>query len=217
MARVTVEDCLEKVQNRFALTVLASRRARQLSESRGTPLVKCSNKPGVTALREISDGGVRFAEDVDSTMSDFIEEQRRDLQSLSYNEVDFGPGSFGGDPELDGADYDDDIEELVPDLTRVKPENRNDTDDDDSSTKNSMDAVERRAEAEDSETENEGTEEEESGSDDSDEEGVDGFDAAAAMDLGDLDDEDGDDSEDPAVDFAGEKPADPAATEAGNA
>lgn len=217
MARVTVEDCLEKVHNRFALTVLASRRARQLSESRGTPLVKCSNKAGVTALREIGDGGVRFAEDVESTMRDFIEEQRRDLQSVSFNEVDFGPGSFGGDPELDGADYDDDIEELVPDLTRVKPENRNDTDDDDSSTKNSMDAVERRAEAEDSENADEDSESaDESSSDDSDEEGVDGFDDAATIELGDLDDDD-DDSASPAVDFAGKKADDPAATEAGNA
>lgn len=214
MARVTVEDCLEKVQNRFALTVLASRRARQLSESRGTPLVKCSNKAGVTALREIGDGGVRFAEDVDATMRDFIEEQRRDLQAASLNEVDFGPGSFGADPDLDGADYDDDIEELVPDLTRVKPENRNDTDDDDSSTKNSMDAVERRVEAEDSDAPDEDDASDDDASDDDDSDGVDGFDAAAAMDLGDLDDDD--DSNEPAVDFAGEKSAGSAATEAGN-
>lgn len=216
MARVTVEDCLEKVQNRFALTVLASRRARQLSESRGTPLVKCSNKAGVTALREIGEGGVRFAEDIDATMRDFIEEQRRDLQSVQYNEVDFGPGSFGGDPDLDGADYDDDIEELVPDLTRVKPENRNDTDDDDSSTKNSMDAVERRVDAGDGEEASEDSAGEDGDSDDGEDGNVEGFDAAAGIDLGDLDDDD-DDSDSPAVDFAGENSADPAASEAGNA
>ena len=56
MARVTVEDCLDKVPNRFALTVLSSRRARALSEGKGTAQVKSSNKVGVVALREIAKG-----------------------------------------------------------------------------------------------------------------------------------------------------------------
>ncbi len=56
MARVTVEDCLEHVENRFKLVLLASKRARQLSM--GTePLVEWENdKPTVVALREIEDG-----------------------------------------------------------------------------------------------------------------------------------------------------------------
>ena len=75
MARVTVEDCLEQVPNRFALVILAAERARQLS--RGAPaLVECKNKPSVTALREIAVGGVRFREDVKETVSEFIEERR---------------------------------------------------------------------------------------------------------------------------------------------
>ncbi len=49
MARVTVEDCLEKVGNRFALVILAAERARMLSK-RSQPLVVCDNKPAVTAL-----------------------------------------------------------------------------------------------------------------------------------------------------------------------
>lgn len=80
MARVTVEDCLAQIPNRFALTVLASRRARALGESRGHALVECSNREGVTALREVSAGRVRFREDVESLMTDFIEEQRRQLR-----------------------------------------------------------------------------------------------------------------------------------------
>ncbi len=76
MARVTVEDCLEKVPNRFALVVLAARRARQIHRT-GEPLVECNNKPVVTALREIAAGMVNFNEDVQSTVLDFVEEQRQ--------------------------------------------------------------------------------------------------------------------------------------------
>ena len=63
MARVTVEDCLEKVGNRFALVILAAERARQLSKG-ARPLVECDNKPAVTALREIAGGKIKFNEDV---------------------------------------------------------------------------------------------------------------------------------------------------------
>ncbi len=61
MARVTVEDCLEHMDNRFALVILASRRTRQLMKG-ATPLVKSHNKPPVVALREIAAGKVRFAQ-----------------------------------------------------------------------------------------------------------------------------------------------------------
>lgn len=75
MARVTVEDCLERVPNRFALVILASERARQLSRG-AHALVECDNKPAVTALREIAQGSVRFREDVTAVVKDFIEERR---------------------------------------------------------------------------------------------------------------------------------------------
>ena len=54
MARVTVEDCLEQEDNRFALVVLAARRTRQLMKG-SEPLVKSNNKFSVVALREISE------------------------------------------------------------------------------------------------------------------------------------------------------------------
>lgn len=54
MARITVEDCLEHVDNRFDLILLASRRARQISQG-ADPLVPIENdKPTVIALREIA-------------------------------------------------------------------------------------------------------------------------------------------------------------------
>lgn len=57
MARVTVEDCLDFVDNRFELVLLASRRARQLEFSRESALVPIDNdKPTVLALREIAAG-----------------------------------------------------------------------------------------------------------------------------------------------------------------
>lgn len=75
MARVTVEDCLEKVPNRFALVILGAERARQLA-GRAIPLVKCDNKPGVTALREIADGRVFFNESVEGTVRQYLAEMR---------------------------------------------------------------------------------------------------------------------------------------------
>ena len=75
MARVTVEDCLEKVPNRFALVILGAERARHLA-NRATPLVKCDNKPGVTALREIAEGKVRFNENVEGTVRSYLAEMR---------------------------------------------------------------------------------------------------------------------------------------------
>jgi len=55
MARITVEDCLEHVENRFDLVLLASRRARQISQG-AEPLVPAENdKPTVIALREIAE------------------------------------------------------------------------------------------------------------------------------------------------------------------
>ena len=75
MARVTVEDCLEKVGNRFALVILAAGRARQLSKG-ARSLVRCDNKPAVTALREIADGRVRFTEDVQDIVEQHLQETR---------------------------------------------------------------------------------------------------------------------------------------------
>ena len=55
MARITVEDCLEQIENRFDLVLLAARRARQISQG-ADPLVPAENdKPTVIALREIAD------------------------------------------------------------------------------------------------------------------------------------------------------------------
>ncbi len=59
MARVTVEDCLEREENRFALVILAAIRTRQLMKG-SHALVHSKNKAAVTALREIAAGKVYF-------------------------------------------------------------------------------------------------------------------------------------------------------------
>lgn len=57
MARITVEDCLDKVDNRFELVMVSSKRARQIQIEGKDPLVDVDNdKPTVIALREIADG-----------------------------------------------------------------------------------------------------------------------------------------------------------------
>ena len=57
MARITVEDCLDNVDNRFELVMVSSKRARQIQAGGKDPLVEADNdKPTVIALREIADG-----------------------------------------------------------------------------------------------------------------------------------------------------------------
>jgi DNA-directed RNA polymerase subunit omega len=61
MARISVQDCLDKIPNRFAVVMLAARRMRQLQKG-SDPLIECKNKEAVTALREIAAGVVGIKE-----------------------------------------------------------------------------------------------------------------------------------------------------------
>ena len=62
MARITIEDCLEKVGNIYEVVNIAKKRTRQLRKG-SKPLVKSRNKINVTALREIAKGLVRRKDD----------------------------------------------------------------------------------------------------------------------------------------------------------
>ncbi len=59
MARVTIEDCLEKVENRFALSITAMKRSKQLVQGAQPLSTEKDNKDVVTALREIAEEKVR--------------------------------------------------------------------------------------------------------------------------------------------------------------
>ena len=68
MARITVEDCIDKVQNRFALVLIAAKRTKQLmagSKFLGKPV---DNKHVVKSLREIASGKVRPDVDVEQVL-----------------------------------------------------------------------------------------------------------------------------------------------------
>jgi len=66
MARITVEDCLKQIDNRFGLIHLAAKRVRQLRKG-AEPLVTCKNKDIVTALREIAAAKVIAKEPADES------------------------------------------------------------------------------------------------------------------------------------------------------
>jgi DNA-directed RNA polymerase subunit omega len=72
MARITVEDCLEVVDNRFELVLMATKRARQLAKGATAALSDENDKPTVLALREIAE------RKVDQAMIDEIDRQERE-------------------------------------------------------------------------------------------------------------------------------------------
>jgi DNA-directed RNA polymerase subunit omega len=76
MARVTVEDCLEREENRFALVVLAAQRTRLLMKG-AVPLVASKNKAAVTALREIAAGKVHYDRASNDAVLEYIEEMHK--------------------------------------------------------------------------------------------------------------------------------------------
>ena len=98
MARVTVEDCLEKIDNRFDLVMVASRRARQLQTGGKDPLVPNQNdKPTAMALREIAAGligrsildEVEVRKSSDEELSELVQADalRKSRQDLSITEA----------------------------------------------------------------------------------------------------------------------------------
>lgn len=73
MARVTIEDCLDSIDNRFALVMLASKRARQI-ENGAQLLIEggaAKNKMNVKALREIAAGKIAYDRDVATLLDDW--------------------------------------------------------------------------------------------------------------------------------------------------
>ncbi|MGA0838300.1 MAG: DNA-directed RNA polymerase subunit omega [Pseudomonadales bacterium] len=78
MARITVEDCLDHVENRFQLVMLATRRARQMRRYGVTPLVpEEDDKPTVIALREIAAGLI--SDEMLDAQDASVEDQRLEI------------------------------------------------------------------------------------------------------------------------------------------
>jgi DNA-directed RNA polymerase subunit omega len=87
MARITVEDCLDNVDNRFELVMVSSKRARQLQIEGKDPLVTVDNdKPTVIALREIAEGLI----DADILVAKprmELEEAEQELESVATTDT----------------------------------------------------------------------------------------------------------------------------------
>ena len=83
MARITVEDCLDKVDNRFELVMVASKRARALSTGGKEPLVsEDSDKPTVIALRELADELIT-ADEIMNPKEEAADELALDMEAVS--------------------------------------------------------------------------------------------------------------------------------------
>ena len=80
MARVTVEDCIEKVENRFELIIAASQRAREISNGVQIEVDKDNDKNTVISLREIGDGAI--------TYDDLKERYLKSIQKVVINNDD---------------------------------------------------------------------------------------------------------------------------------
>ncbi len=90
MARVTVEDCLEKVEGRFDLAILAARRAKMIKQG-AKPIVETGNKSIVTALREIAAGKVWFEPRKDVTeeaVDASFEEEAKEIPQIEEKTED---------------------------------------------------------------------------------------------------------------------------------
>jgi DNA-directed RNA polymerase subunit omega len=85
MARITVEDCLTRENNRFSLVQLASKRTKQLLQGSSAQISDRRNKAVVTALREIAGGKVRFMTAEESAA--FEEQKARELEAARAAEV----------------------------------------------------------------------------------------------------------------------------------
>lgn len=85
MARITIEDCLDSENNRFALVRLASERAKQILNGSKPVADSKGNRAVVTALREIASGKVKFQDIKDTESSDLTEENSVDTQNNSLN------------------------------------------------------------------------------------------------------------------------------------
>ena len=91
MARVTVEDCVTKVPNRFELVLLASQRAKELSSGAEPTLPRDNDKNSVISLREIEEGTVpveKIKEDFISSMQKYIKVQENAKEEADIAEAE---------------------------------------------------------------------------------------------------------------------------------
>ncbi|HSN00986.1 MAG TPA: DNA-directed RNA polymerase subunit omega [Rudaea sp.] len=94
MARITVEDCLAVVDNRFELVLMATRRARQVAKGADALVEANNDKPTVVALREIA--GRKVSNEMIDEI-DRVERERKEREALEWAAAEVDEDMKGGD------------------------------------------------------------------------------------------------------------------------
>ncbi|WP_208435197.1 DNA-directed RNA polymerase subunit omega [Bartonella phoceensis] len=109
MARVTVEDCVDKVDNRFELVLLAGHRARQISQGAQITVDRDNDKNPVVALREIAEETLSPAdlkEDLIHSLQKHVEVDEPEIASEFITHSGEAEGVFGALTEEEGGSFD---------------------------------------------------------------------------------------------------------------
>ena len=123
MARVTVEDCIEKIENRFELIIAASQRAREISNGVQIEVDKDNDKNTVISLREIGDGAItyddlkeRYLKSIQKVVINNDEDEENDLEEEFSNylnqedaEQNLNPTNFFKNTEDSFEDVSDEL------------------------------------------------------------------------------------------------------------
>lgn len=121
MARVTVEDCIEKVSNRFELVMVAAQRARKIGSGASLTIDRDNDKNPVVALREIAESTV----DVEDLKEEIIRGKQRiiavdddgeDVVDMMEGEEEWKAMTRGASVSLGAGDEDDEEDDIEPGL-----------------------------------------------------------------------------------------------------
>jgi DNA-directed RNA polymerase subunit omega len=126
MARVTVEDCVDKVENRFELVLLASHRARMISSGAPLTIDRDNDKNPVVALREIADQTIApedLKEDLIHSLQKFVEVDEPEAEAVPMiTSAESAPtAATGGDEDKEVAFDRMSEEELLRGLESMVP------------------------------------------------------------------------------------------------
>lgn len=125
MARVTVEDCVEKIPNRFELVMLAAQRARKISSGAALTVDRDNDKNPVISLREIAEGTIA----VEDLKEELVRNHQRVIEmddsedvidspegEDQWNAIAAASAAQGGFDDIDMSDDDDDEDDGEPSL-----------------------------------------------------------------------------------------------------
>lgn len=115
MARVTVEDCIEKVNNRFELVLMASRRAKDIERGATPSVARNNDKPTIIALREIAEEAISLPGLQELTKRGLIEDKNLFAANSSETQENF----LDRDDNDAGEEYEGDRDLEEQDLTEA--------------------------------------------------------------------------------------------------